>query len=135
AICGVSGTAGDNSCNLFKSGQTPGQKTTFAQLQQGQKLYDTDRNNFAPNVGFAWTPAQQSGVLGDLMGREGDFAIRGGYTRSFSRPGLNDFIGVFGANPGITMDVTRSEGNGNLGAVPVLLRDTSRPGAPSFHDA
>src|SRR5436190_789385 len=75
-----------------------------------------------------------SGALGALIGREGDFAIRGGYTRSFSRPGLNDFIGVFGANPGITMDVTRSEGNGNLGAVPVLLRDTSRLGAPSFND-
>jgi hypothetical protein len=67
------------------------------------------------------------------MGREGDFAVRGGYTRSFSRPGLNDFTGVFNSNPGIVIDATRSEGNGNLGAVPLLLRNSSALGPPAFN--
>ena len=131
-LCGVSGASSDHSCNLFQPGNMPGVHPTFKQLQTGQKAFDTDYNNVAPSVGAAWTPAQKNGVLGALMGREGDFVIRGGYTRSFSRPGLNDFTGVYGANPGITITANRTEGLGNLGTTPVLLRDSSRLGPPPF---
>jgi hypothetical protein len=110
----------------------PGVKPTFKQLTAGTKLYDTDYNNLAPNVGFAWTPVQRNGALGALMGREGDFVIRGGYTRSFTRGGLNDFTGVLNANPGIQITANREEGLGNLGTLPLLLRETSRLGAPPF---
>jgi outer membrane receptor protein involved in Fe transport len=37
-----------------------------------------DKNNFAPGIGFAWSPRPQSGLLRTLMG-EGKTAIRGGY--------------------------------------------------------
>src|SRR5258708_3023675 len=34
---------------------------------------------------------------------------------------MSDFTGVFGGNPGIAIDATRSQQNNNLGALPVLL--------------
>jgi hypothetical protein len=131
-LCGVSGANSDNSCNLFQPGAMPGVKPTFKQLDKGTPAYNTDYNNVAPNVGFAWTPGGRSGLLGALMGPEGDFVIRGGYTRSFSRPGLNDFTGVLNSNPGIRIVTNRDEASGNLGPVPLLLRDTARLTQPAF---
>ncbi len=131
-LCGVSGKASDNSCNLFKPGTQPGAPTTFKQLEAGTKAYNVDYNNVSPSIGIAWTPDRKPGLLGSLMGTDGDFVIRAGYTRSFSRPGMNDFTGVFNANPGITIPANREEGQGNLGPLPLLLRDTARLGPPSF---
>src|SRR5262249_5713725 len=130
--CGISGAASDNSCNLFKPGVLPGQKSTYNQYTEGSKAHNTDLNNFAPSAGLAWTPAQKEGTLGKLMGREGEFVIRGGYTRAYSRPGLNDYTGRLNANPGIRIDASRTGQNGLLGAVPLLLRDSSRLGAAPF---
>jgi hypothetical protein len=134
-VCGVSGAAGDNACNLFKSGSTPGQHPTYDQYKEGSKAHNTDLNNFSPSLGFAWTPAQKSGALGALMGHEGDFVIRSGYNRAYSRPGLNDYTGRLNNNPGIQIDTTRNSGLGNLGAVPLLLTDTSRLGPPAFPES
>src|SRR6266540_2213658 len=131
-LCGVSGKASDNSCNLFKPGTQPGAPTTFKQLEAGTKAYNVYYNNVSPSIGIAWTPDRKPGLLGSLMGTDGDFVIRAGYTRSFSRPGMNDFTGVFNANPGITIPANREEGQGNLGPLPLLLRDTARLGPPSF---
>ncbi len=131
-ICGRSGAASDNSCNLFQSGNMPGQRPVFQQYTAGTQSYDVDYNNFAPTVGMAWTPGQRNGVLGDLMGTEGDFVVRAGYSRAFSRPGLNDFTGLFNSNPGIAITVNREDGLGNLGALPLLLRDQARLGPPAF---
>ena len=63
------------------------------------KAHNTDLNNFSPSLGFAWTPATRPGVLSPLMG-SGDFVIRAGYNRAYSRPGLNDYTGRLGNNPG-----------------------------------
>ncbi|HEY7287272.1 MAG TPA: TonB-dependent receptor, partial [Vicinamibacterales bacterium] len=131
-ICGVSGAASDSTCTLFRPGSMPGIHPTFAQYTQGSRAYNVDYNNIAPSVGGAWTPGKRDGLLGALMGREGDFVIRGGYTRSFSRPGLNDFTGVFNANPGIQIDAGRTDGQGNLGALPLLLRQPDRLGPAAF---
>jgi hypothetical protein len=131
-VCGISGKASDTSCNLFQAGKTPGATPTFKKLEQGTKSSNVDYNNIAPSVGLAWTPSATEGLLGALMGREGNFVIRGGYTRSFSRPGMNDFTSVFNANPGITITANREEGQGNLGTLPLLLRDQSRLGPPAF---
>jgi hypothetical protein len=131
-LCGRSGKKSDNECNLFQPGVMPGTTPTFKQLTAGTKPYDTDYNNIAPSVGFAWTPDPRSGFLGTLMGPTNDFVIRGGYTRSYSRAGLNDFTAIFGANPGIRIIQNRDEASGNLGATPLLLRDTARLTIPSF---
>jgi hypothetical protein len=131
-LCGVSGKKNDNECTLFQSGVMPGTKPTFKQLEAGISTYETDYNNIAPSVGFAWTPAARTGMLGGLMGTDGDFVVRGGFTRSFSRSGLNDFTGIFGANPGLRIVVNREEASGNLGPVPLLLRNTADLGQPAF---
>src|SRR4051794_17313914 len=129
-VCGVSGAASDNACNLFQAGNQPGVHPTYSQYAEGAKAHNTDLNNLSPSVGFAWTPSARPAMLGPLMGPEGEFVIRGGYNRAYSRPGLNDYIGRLGANPGISIDASRSSGNGLLGAVPLLYRDTARLGAP-----
>ncbi len=131
-ICGVSGAKSASECNLFQPGTLPGVHPVFQQYTKGTRAYDVDYDNFAPSIGGAWTPEHRSGLLGALMGREGDFVIRGGYTRSFSRPGLNDFTGVFNSNPGIQIDAGRTEGQGNLGTLPLLLRDPGRLGPAPF---
>jgi hypothetical protein len=131
-LCGVSGSKSVNSCNLFQPGTQPGTRPTFKQLTAGTATYDTDLNNIAPSVGFAWNPGAREGTLGRLMGRDGDFVVRGGFTRSFSRPGLNDFTNIYNANPGIRIVLNRDEASGNLGTVPLLLRNTNQLSPPSF---
>ena len=84
-LCGRSGKKSENSCNLFQPGVMPGTSPSFKQLNAGTKPYDTDYNNIAPSVGFAWTPERRSGFLGTLMGPRNDFVIRGGYTLAAAR--------------------------------------------------
>lgn len=136
-ICGVSGVAGDDRCNLFQSGVTPGIHPVYQQLTSGSNPYKVDYNNIAPSAGFAWTPQARPGLLGKVMG-EGDFVVRAGYTRAFSRSGMNDFTGPLNSNPGvvITTPTTRNESNGNLliGAAPLLFRNNSQLGPPAFSD-
>lgn len=38
-----------------------------------------DNNNWAPRVGFAWSPTPQGGFLKSLVGGEGQSVVRGGY--------------------------------------------------------
>jgi hypothetical protein len=131
-VCGVSGAATDHSCNLFQAGVQPGVHPQYTQYKEGAKAHNTDMNNIAPSLGFAWTPTARPGLVGPLMGREGDFVLRAGYNRAYSRPGLNDYIGRLGANPGISIDASRSQTLGNLGTVPLLLSDTARLGQPTL---
>jgi Carboxypeptidase regulatory-like domain/TonB dependent receptor/TonB-dependent Receptor Plug Domain len=101
-ICGVSGAANSSSCNLFQPGNMPGQKPVFQQYKAGVGSFNTDYNNFGPSVGVAWTPQGRPGILGKVMGPN-DFVIRAGYSRSFSRPGVGDYTGIFGSNPGVRL--------------------------------
>jgi carboxypeptidase family protein/TonB-dependent receptor-like protein len=135
-LCGVSGVNADTTCNLFQAGVQPGKHPQFVNFGKGQAAYDVDYDNIAPSVGMAWTPGQRTGLLGGLMGREGDFVVRAGYTRAFSRNGLNDFSGVFNANPGVVIqNADRDDQLGTLDdgqGLPVLLRQTSRLGPSPF---
>ncbi len=132
ATCGVSGTDGAAACNLFQPGTTPGVHPTYTQYAKGARAHGTDLNNPAPSVGFAWTPSARPRALSRLMGPEADFVVRAGYNRAYSRPGLNDYIGRLGANPGLRLVTNRSASNGNLGANPLLFRNGSELGAPDF---
>ena len=133
-VCGVSGVGKDNRCNLFQPGTMPGKRPQFVNLAKGQKAYNTDWNNWAPSVGFNWTPSASSGFLRKLLGATGDTAISGGFVTAYNRNGLSDFTNVFGANPGVLIDVSRSLGLGNLGTLPVLFRDRVRLEPPAFAD-
>jgi len=133
SFCGVSGTNPATICNLFQAGNTPGIQPTFIAFGQGSRAYETDYDNFAPSVGAAWTLRGSAGVLGAIFGRnEGDSVLRGGFTRAYSREGMNAFSGQFGGNPGVTITATRNANNGNLGALPLLFREAGRLGAPDF---
>jgi carboxypeptidase family protein/TonB-dependent receptor-like protein len=136
-ICGVSGAAGDDRCNFFQAGAMPGVHSVYQQLKSGTRAYKVDYNNVAPSAGFAWTPQARPGFLKQVMG-EGDFVVRAGYTRAFSRSGLNDFTGPLNSNPGVVISgpTTRNENNGNLfvGTVPLLFRNTAQLSAPAFSE-
>ncbi len=131
-VCGVSGLgSGDiyNACNFFHPGPSVGKKPAFNQLTRGTLGYNTDWNNFSPNVGVAWRPNVEHGWLRALLGDPEQATIRGGYSVAYERQGLGVFLSQFGANPGPTLSLTRNESTGLVAAGepwPVLLRDTSR---------
>ncbi|HEX6973209.1 MAG TPA: TonB-dependent receptor [Vicinamibacterales bacterium] len=130
---GIWGISGPN--NLFKPGTLTGTPTTFVNFKKGMKAFNTDWNNFAPSAGVAWTPAAREGFLGKLMGHDGDFVIRGGYSMSFNREGMATFENIFSFNPGGSIDATRSATIGNLtSSYPLLLR-SGNLGAPPFQEA
>jgi hypothetical protein len=112
--------------NLFKPGVLTGRIPEFRQLAEGERTYPMDWNNVAPSIGMAWTPSAKGGFLRRVTGETGDFAIRAGYNRSFTRQGLRDFAGEIDDNPGIELEAYRTATNGNLGPLPLLFRDTSR---------
>jgi outer membrane receptor protein involved in Fe transport len=45
----------------------------------GRRIQQSDKNNFAPRVGFAWSPAPEGGFLAKLTGGRDKTVIRGGY--------------------------------------------------------
>ena len=111
-------------CNLFQAGVMTGvSPPTYENLGKGVKAYNTDWDNLAPSVGVNWTPTPESGWRRTLLGDSGESSISGGYSRAYDRRGMNDFTGVFGANPGLTVNANRNVGKGNLGTLPLLMRD------------
>ncbi|PYQ98942.1 MAG: hypothetical protein DMF97_11745, partial [Acidobacteria bacterium] len=125
-ICGVSGVSSDGTCNLFQPG-IRGASTALAQYNEGEAAYNLDKNNFAPSIGAVWTPDKREGWLGALMGPEGNFVIRGGYARNYSRPGLTDFSTPYGNNTGLTLSLTR------VPTTFMLNRDPSSFTQPAFN--
>src|SRR5439155_8203098 len=125
-ICGVSGVSSDGTCNLFQPG-VRGAPTALPQYTAGKPAYSLDKNNFAPSVGAVWTPEKREGWLGALMGPEGNFVVRGGYARNYSRTGLTDFSTPFGNNTGLTLSLTR------VPTTFMLNRDPSSFTQPAFN--
>jgi hypothetical protein len=101
--------------NLFTPGGLTGQAPSFVQYDKGEGGYDTDFNNWAPNVGFAWTVGGP-GFLGSLLGKEsGDSVVRAGFSMGYNRPGTSDFTGAIAANPGVSLSANRNHALNNLG--------------------
>lgn len=105
AIWGVSGVG-----NLFNPTAAPGSQTApgatldFVSGDTGKGLYKNDWNNFAPFLGFAYSPSFKSGPLHALFGDEGTSSIRAGYAMSFLHDGVTTFtnlLGVGNTNPGL----------------------------------
>ncbi|HSE97035.1 MAG TPA: TonB-dependent receptor [Blastocatellia bacterium] len=44
---------------------------------------ETDKNNFAPRIGFAWAPDFQDGWLHTIFGDQGQSSIRGGFAMAY----------------------------------------------------
>jgi len=124
-VYGVSGTG-----NLFKPGTLAGTPPTFRTLKKGERAYPMDWNNISPSVGLAWTPSVKGGPLRKLTGNTGDFVVRAGYSRSYTRLGLTDFAGQVTNNPGVSLAVNRTLALGNLGPLPLLMRNGNLSPAP-----
>ena len=124
-VYGVSGTG-----NLFKPGTLTGMPPTFRQLEKGERAYPMDWNNISPSVGMAWTPSVASGAFRKLIGNTGDFVVRAGYSRSYTRLGLTDFAGQVANNPGVSLAVNRTLALGNIGPLPLLMRNGNLSPAP-----
>lgn len=137
-ICGVSGLgSGDiyNACGFFRPGASGGTVPQFRQLTKGTLGYRTDWNNLAPNIGVAWRPNVQGGVLRTILGDPEQATLRGGYSVAYERQGLGVFTGIFGVNPGSTLSLTRDLNTGLVGpgeTWPVLLREPGRLSNASF---
>jgi hypothetical protein len=128
-VWGVSGVG-----NLFRPGFLPGQPPQYTLYEKGEGAYNTDLNNWAPNLGFAWTLGGGGGVLGTVLGREeGDSVLRGGYTLGYERPGMSEFTGRIDDNPGVSQSADRDHSLGNLGTPgSILLRNRGDLGPPEF---
>uniref|UniRef100_Q01YS8 TonB-dependent receptor, plug n=1 Tax=Solibacter usitatus (strain Ellin6076) TaxID=234267 RepID=Q01YS8_SOLUE len=126
------GSVVNNLGNLFKPGALQGAPTTFKMLTKNSNAYHTDWGGFAPSLGAAWTVGADSGFLHAVLGSKGNSVLRGGASLAYQRGGMSDFTGVFGSNPGISIDASRNQTNGNLGAVPVLL-SSSDLGPPAIN--
>jgi Carboxypeptidase regulatory-like domain/TonB dependent receptor len=130
--CGISGIGGNGDCRFYDPTATGGKVPDFVAFGTGSQNYETDWNNIAPNVGVAWRPNAQSGWLRALLGDPEQATVRAGYSHAYDRQGMAVFTGQYGANPGSTLSLTRSEANGLLVPAgsgqtwPVLLRDRGR---------
>ncbi|HUF46973.1 MAG TPA: carboxypeptidase-like regulatory domain-containing protein [Vicinamibacterales bacterium] len=122
-------------CNLFRPGFEPGKPISeYYPYNKGTNAYNTDRNNFAPSLGVAWTPTADNGWLSRFLGQSGDTVFRAGFARSYNRPGMSDFTGRLDDNPGLLITVNRTEALGNLGTLPLLVREPERLGPAPFDE-
>ena len=114
--------------NLFSPGNATGPAPSFTQYDKGEGGYDTDYNNWAPNVGFAWTVGGP-GLLSSILGREtGDSVLRAGFSMGYNRPGTSDFTGAIANNPGVSLSANRNHALNNLGSPgSIFLRNGVAP--------
>lgn len=108
-IFGISGQG-----NLFRPGVQTGKVTQFTQFTPGMKAYRTDWGNFAPSVGFSYSPDWKEGLMGRLFGTGGQTVLRAGYSIAYVREGLSVAQAILGSNPGGIFDVSRTVAGGNL---------------------
>jgi hypothetical protein len=109
--------------NLFNPGTQFGNPspTPFVQVTPGTELYNRDENNFAPSLGFAWTPQFKDGLLGRMLG-EGKTVLRGGYSISYNRESISFLSQLIGANPGPVIGLGLNAG-ANFDPGSLLFRD------------
>ncbi|HEV8486165.1 MAG TPA: carboxypeptidase-like regulatory domain-containing protein [Blastocatellia bacterium] len=133
-LFGVSGPG-----NLFKPGVLQGKETEFTQFEKGDPSFETRYRNFAPSVGFAWSPSFKSGLLKRIMGDSGRVVMRGGYSLTYNRRGITNFSDNINDNPGNFVTTNRNQTLGNLvsnnNELPILLSERNRLGAPAFPES
>jgi hypothetical protein len=141
-LWGVTGpvSGGFSNGKLYTPGTLNGRAPQYQLYKAGDPAYNTSWKDVAPSVGFAWTPKVTGPWLGRLFGENGQTVLRGGFSVAYNRMGMSSYSGMFGANPGMTVNATRSVSNGNLvsgvgsDVWPLLFRDKSRLGPPAFAD-
>jgi hypothetical protein len=138
-LCGRSGLGdgpGGRGCNFFQPGVLNGISPTYVQYNSGNPGYDTDWNNFAPNVGAAWRPNVREGWLRTLLGDPDQATVRAGYAMAYLRERMDRFTGLYSANPGAAINANRTGNQNNLvlpgETWPVTLSQQNRLGPPAI---
>lgn len=91
----------------------------------GGKLFKTDYNNFAPVIGFAWSPQFKNKFLGAFLPGDGRTVLRGGFRVSyFSDEFLKASSGEGDQNPGLRVNTTIANLNARADAVPTIPTPT-----------
>jgi len=72
----------------------PGQELTGGRIAVVDELYEPDRNNFAPRLGFAWSPTK---ILGTDFTNK--MVVRGGFGIAYNRLPVNVFENTRGNPP------------------------------------
>jgi len=138
-LCGISGRGsgpGGRECNLFNPGvfNAGGRTPVYELYSAGDPGYNTDYDNFAPNIGVAWQPNVQQGWLRTLLGDPAGATVRASYGVSYTSEGLSFYTGVYNSNPGNQITTNRTATSTAFPLVPageswpVLLRDPQRLG-------
>ena len=140
---GVSGCLADGlTGNMFAPGTGTGAITQLRAFGANEPAYIAPKNNWAPSVGVAWRPHLASnGWLQKIL--SADPVFRAGYSKAYTREGVAAISGIFGANPGGSVDDSRNMSLGNLvssnSQLPFLLRNGfsqltpgAYPAAPSY---
>lgn len=91
----------------------------------GGKLFKTDYNNFAPVLGFAWSPQFKNNFLSALFPGDGRTVLRGGFRVSyFSDEFLKATSGEGDQNPGLRVNATVANLNARPDAIPTIPTPT-----------
>jgi len=63
-----------------------------------------DKNNFAPRLGFAWSPDSGGGFLKTLLGQNSATVIRGGFSMAYDPAFYNIFLNISSSAPAVFLD-------------------------------
>ncbi len=99
----------------------PAGKVDFINGYGNNKLHKTDKNNFAPVLGFAYAPNFQNKFLSGVFGSGGKTVVRGGFRMSY----VNDEIlrsqdSSQQTNAGLSTGVALANLNARLNSVPTI---------------
>jgi hypothetical protein len=100
--------------NFFNPGGCTNPVTQMKRLEPGSDAYNTDKNNFAPNFGIAYSPDFKSGFLHRIFGESGQSVIRAGFSIAYNQDGTNVGSTGLGTNPGQSFSVAVNTANGTL---------------------
>jgi hypothetical protein len=120
---GLYGVSGEG--NLFQPGVLEGERTILDRPANG-KLFNTDYSNFAPVIGFAWSPFKNQKA-----------SVRGGYRISYFQGSFNAIDGTLDDNEGLILTVERSQTSGYLrdGFAAIPTPTTTLPALQSIQTA
>ena len=92
------------STRLFAPGELNGIQDPV--IRRGKIAAKADWNNWAPKVGFAWTPNfAEGGFLSKIFGSGEETVFRGAYDITYFDEGTNMFASTAGNNPGQTQSM------------------------------